>query len=276
MRTVVLCSDGHLGSLIVLYRLLKLPEFEIVGILKTRSIPLNLKGVRKLKRYLNIVGFRFGLLLFWQQFIQEVVFILGRFLPFNVKRLATVWKQTYKQKISVLHCENVNSEKSKEYIYLCEPEIVVLAYYNRFLNKEIISIPKLGVINIHPGWLPEYGGVLTYFWILRNREKCGGVTIQLIDESIDAGPILARKRFSLRPHWTQLDVLITTAIIGVRLVRRVVFELANGADLDSLQTNVQHKQNYHPMPSKKDFKEYILNRRFFRVATLCWILWCRL
>ena len=92
----------------------------------------------------------------------------------------------------------------------CQPDVLVSAYFSQILKSEIIQLPRFGVLNIHPGWLPAYRGAMAYFWVLHNGSDPGGVSVHWIDEGIDTGEILERRFFRIR------DVLGLIAFRGLR------------------------------------------------------------
>ena len=61
------------------------------------------------------------------------------------------------------------------------------------LSERILSIPRVGTVNVHFGIAPEYRGQDSLFWTLyrRDYEKIG-FTLHEVDAGIDTGPILAR------------------------------------------------------------------------------------
>jgi methionyl-tRNA formyltransferase len=64
--------------------------------------------------------------------------------------------------------------------------------FNWKLPPEVLSIPRLGILNIHPSMLPKYRGPSPVLWAVRNGDTHFGVTVHRMDESIDAGPIMSR------------------------------------------------------------------------------------
>lgn len=86
------------------------------------------------------------------------------------------------------------------FLSLNEPDLIV-SIGSVILREEFISIPKIGVLNIHKGILPEYRGMGVTEWPLllkedSEREKLG-VTAHLIEAGVDTGPILLKKYLPL-------------------------------------------------------------------------------
>ncbi len=265
LKTVVLYSAGHLGSTTILNRLIESPEFEFAGIVKAKPLPFNRQGARKLKKELKNMGWRFGWLVIWQQMIQGVGFALNSILPFTRNRLMPTRLLSKKFNVPVFHCENVNDASTEEFISSRKPDLIVSAYFNQILKKNIIDIPRIGVLNVHPGWLPGYRGAMCYFWVLKNGEQKGGVTVHWIDEGIDTGEILARKTFDLKPGWTQQMVLVRTAVIGAVLLKQLAGKLCIGEIPQPVCCSEKEDAVYYPMPGREDFEDYFDTRRFFRI-----------
>nr|WP_281167233.1 formyltransferase family protein [Psychromonas ossibalaenae] len=136
-----------------------------------------------------------------------------------------------------------------------------------------MSLPKTGVLNIHPGWLPSYKGAMAYFWVLNNGSDRGGVTVHWIDEGLDTGEVLARRSFTLKANATQESVLMYTAVIGAKLLGRVVKRLIDGKDPKlHLIHSSNEKDMYYPMPGDKDFESYFKQRRYFRIRDVLTVL----
>jgi methionyl-tRNA formyltransferase len=146
------------------------------------------------------------------------------------------------------------------------PDLLVSAYFSQILKSEVIQLPRYGILNIHPGWLPAYRGAMAYFWVLHNDSDRGGVSVHWIDEGIDTGEILERRSFPIPLKATQETVLTLTAVIGTRLLRRVIRRLQNNlpASKVSMQADTAGA-DYYPMPGDREFSSYFEKRRFFRI-----------
>jgi methionyl-tRNA formyltransferase len=95
-----------------------------------------------------------------------------------------VWKIARERNISVFQTGDINAAATIEFVRQCQPDLLVSAYFSQILKSEIIQLPGLGVLNIHPGWLPAYRGAMAYFWVLHNGSDRGGVSVHWIDEKI--------------------------------------------------------------------------------------------
>ncbi|MET8299478.1 formyltransferase family protein, partial [Streptomyces sp. NPDC005180] len=71
--------------------------------------------------------------------------------------------------------------------------------YDRIIGPALIDATET-IVNVHPGRLPQYRGARPVNWALHNEETTAGITIHVIDEGIDSGPVLAEALFSVWPH----------------------------------------------------------------------------
>ncbi|MEK7526977.1 MAG: methionyl-tRNA formyltransferase [Patescibacteria group bacterium] len=74
-------------------------------------------------------------------------------------------------------------------------KIFVVASYGKIIPREILDIPEHGALNVHPSLLPKYRGASPIQAQILNDEKNIGVTIMLMDEKMDHGPVLANREF---------------------------------------------------------------------------------
>ena len=95
-------------------------------------------------------------------------------------------------------------------------ELIVLSGYLRKLGPATLARYRNRVLNIHPGRLPEFGGEGMYGRrvheaVIAAGVPASGVTIHLVDEEYDRGPILARRDLVLNPGETadSLEARIT-------------------------------------------------------------------
>lgn len=264
LRIVILYSSGHVGSAVILNLLAESRDCEIVGIV--RAPPFK-PGKGAVKKHFQKLGWRFSWMLVWQRVVQAVVLWLS--IPLSRitgrKTYMPGWYVARGLGVPVWHTGNVNDAETRAFIAERKPDLLVSAYFSRILKAEVIRIPRLGVLNIHPGGLPAYKGAMSYFWVLKNNEARAGVTLHWINEGIDTGDIIRRRGFTVRPDTTQHQVLVTSAVIGGYMARAAVRCLRRGETLAAMPQPPSGGDDYYPMPTQADFDAYFRLRRFFRL-----------
>lgn len=72
------------------------------------------------------------------------------------------------------------------------------------LKPDMLSVPRLGFVNVHPGRLPAYRGRNCPEWAILEGDDVYA-TAHLIDAGIDTGPVICEGRYALSPGWTYAD-----------------------------------------------------------------------
>jgi len=124
-----------------------------------------------------------------------------------------------KYNIPIFQPSNLNNSS---YVYLLrqkKPDLIVVAAYGQILPKEILDIPKYGCLNVHPSLLPKYRGASPVQYAILNGDKKTGVTIMLMDEKMDHGPIMASSKFQIpNSKITYGELLKELANLGAKLL----------------------------------------------------------
>jgi len=108
-------------------------------------------------------------------------------------------------------------------------DVFVVASYGKKLPQEILSMPRRGVVNVHPSLLPRLRGPSPIRSAILNDEKETGVSIMLLDDELDHGPLIAQKKVPVSPwppRGNELDR--TLAEEGGRLLASVLPEWVAG------------------------------------------------
>ena len=77
------------------------------------------------------------------------------------------------------------------------PDLAVVCSFNKKLPKELLHIPKDGVINLHPSKLPDYRGGNPYSHVIINGETESAITLHYMDENFDTGDIISQFTFNV-------------------------------------------------------------------------------
>ena len=102
--------------------------------------------------------------------------------------------------IPVVQPEGLKNKEFVDYFSGIYPDLAVVAAFGQILPREILKIPKLGCINVHPSLLPKYRGAAPINWALIRGEVKTGVTIMLMDEGMDTGDILIQEETMVGPE----------------------------------------------------------------------------
>ena len=90
------------------------------------------------------------------------------------------------------------------------PEMILSVRFSYLFRRSTIAMAQGGIINVHPGPLPEYRGLYAPFWQMTRGNPTLRCTVHLVDPGIDTGPLLSIVGVDLVPgrsmfwHATQL------------------------------------------------------------------------
>jgi methionyl-tRNA formyltransferase len=86
-------------------------------------------------------------------------------------------------------------------------ELGISYCYPKKISKSLLSIPKKGFVNYHPGPLPEYKGPSEYENAIKNKESKWGVTVHHMNEDFDSGKIIQVNHFDLHESANSIEEL---------------------------------------------------------------------
>lgn len=118
-----------------------------------------------------------------------------------------------------------------------EPDAIVVAAYGLFLPKVVLETPDFGCLNIHPSLLPKYRGPSPVISAILEGEETTGVTIMLLDEGMDTGPLLAQESVVIGNQETADELTHRLFELGADLLVRTLDEMVRGAITPSTQND---------------------------------------
>lgn len=78
------------------------------------------------------------------------------------------------------------------------PDLVILTAYGKIIPSKLLSIPKKGVLNLHPSLLPKWRGATPIQSTILAGDNETGVTLLLMDEEIDHGSIIQSAGYKIQ------------------------------------------------------------------------------
>ncbi|MDR7212639.1 formyltransferase family protein [Flavobacterium piscis] len=136
------------------------------------------------------------------------------------------------------------------WLELHQPDVVLVKTFPWKIPAAVLSIPKFGFINFHYAPLPAFRGTNPLFWMIRNLESTGGVTVHQMDENLDTGDLLITKEVPIYPEASFGMLIGQLAYTGLELTMPLIQGLANG----TLKPKKQNSSNskWYSQPKQKD------------------------
>ena len=107
-------------------------------------------------------------------------------------------------------------------------DVVVLAGYMRIVGPEVVSAFRGRIVNVHPALLPAFPGATAVADALAHGVRITGVTVHLVDEEVDHGPILAQEAVTVAEDDTLATLTARLHEVEHRLLPTAAAELLDG------------------------------------------------
>ena len=104
----------------------------------------------------------------------------------------------YVDNFSSPHCLEIIRGRGLDLILLCTDEMI---------KKSTFSLPKIGTLNAHPGWIPQYRGLGAIHKMIEDGFK-PAISVHFINEGVDTGPVILREKCSLNVVGTSAEAEI--------------------------------------------------------------------
>ena len=79
------------------------------------------------------------------------------------------------------------------------PDVIIVAAYGRLLPASVLELPRHGCLNLHPSLLPRHRGPSPVVGAILAGDLTTGISLMLLDEGMDTGPIIAQRACPLSP-----------------------------------------------------------------------------
>jgi len=114
--------------------------------------------------------------------------------------------------------DTINDEATSTKLQTMNCDVLVTVAYGQILSPALLALPRLGAVNLHPSLLPKWRGASPIQHAILAGDSETGVTVQMMAEALDAGPILAQARLPLAPEETFEHLNATLADMGAKLL----------------------------------------------------------
>lgn len=130
--------------------------------------------------------------------------------------------------LPVLLRERADDDELFDALKQAAPDVIVATNWRTWIPPRVFSLPPFGTLNVHDALLPAYAGFSPLIWALLNDEPEVGVTAHLMDETLDAGPIVLQRAVPVGPRDTATDLFRKTLELFGPITVAGLAELASG------------------------------------------------
>jgi len=121
-----------------------------------------------------------------------------------------------------------NNAEFRAQLEAIAPDVIVVVAYGRIIPPWMLTLPRLGCINLHGSLLPKYRGAAPIQWAVAMGDAYTGNTTMLLEEGLDTGPILLQQTVEIGANQTAADLFDLLARAGAPLIVETLAGLAAG------------------------------------------------
>ncbi len=190
---------------------------------------------------------------FWERTVWHTV-LFPQISKLNISTSEYLTPQQWQAKIMVATVDNVNSTGLLDFLKAENISVgVSLRCYQKF-GPDIIQYFQaiepykgLNFVNLHPGFLPNYRGVLTFAHAMLNKDIAAGFTLHSIDQNWDAGPILGQTDLNLDYSSCVISNMINHVEPATELLISHIEKIANKIQILAKKQNQKQAKYYTHM-----------------------------
>ena len=102
------------------------------------------------------------------------------------------------------------------------PELLVLADYGQIVPPELLEMPRLGALNLHPSLLPRHRGATPIPAAILAGDGQTGVSLIQMDAGLDTGPLVAQRVIDLTRSETAPELEARLAVLAGDLTAETI------------------------------------------------------
>lgn len=156
----------------------------------------------------------------------------GRGLKTSLPAIA-VWAQ--ENHINIFDPESPNDPVFIGRMNDLKPDLFVLSAYGHILSRDLLAVPRLGAINVHPSLLPKYRGAAPIQRAIMADEKATGLTIFFMDEKIDHGDVIFQAEVAITDEDTFGSLARRLSSLAADSIGVVISSIEQGSCIRRLQ-----------------------------------------
>ncbi|MDI7277883.1 MAG: methionyl-tRNA formyltransferase [Anaerolineae bacterium] len=120
--------------------------------------------------------------------------------------------------LPIFQPDSLRGDRAVALLQQVQPEAMVVVAYGEILRREVLAIPRRGCVNVHASLLPRHRGAAPIAAAILAGDAVTGVTVMLMDEGMDTGPLLAQAREPMRSGDTTATLTARLADLGAQLL----------------------------------------------------------
>jgi methionyl-tRNA formyltransferase len=140
-------------------------------------------------------------------------------------------------------------------------DFIVCVHFPYIVTPDVLSLPRKGVLNLHPAYLPYNRGWHTASWAILEDTPIGA-TFHFMDEGIDAGDIIKQRRLDIHPGDTANTLYLCIKQLEIDVFKEAWVEVESGAYTRHSQKELKGTAHNRKDLLKTEVQKIELDRRY--------------
>lgn len=124
--------------------------------------------------------------------------------------------------------QTLKTEEGRAPLVAWQPDVLVVVAYGLILPPAVLSLPRLGCVNIHASLLPRWRGAAPIQRAILAGDSETGVTIMQMDAGLDTGPMLLKRAIPIEPDDSGGSLHDRLASLGSNMIVEAIDRLCRG------------------------------------------------
>lgn len=170
--------------------------------------------------------------------------------------------------ISVYTPARLSSRSFRADLAALDLDLIVVTFCSQVFPARVLTLPRIGCINVHRSLLPRYRGPQPIFWAMLRGETSTGATVHWLVKDIDAGAIVAQREIPIHPWDLEQDVAERAAEAGAEALIDAMGRIERG-ERGGRAPDLEHGSHFsRPGPAElARFRALIARRRRLRESS---------
>ena len=155
--------------------------------------------------------------------------------------------------------KKINNSMYLDMLREMKPDVIYSARFLHIFKAPILEIPKYGVLNMHPGSLPDYKGLHVDMRAMMNQIENCTMTMHEVDTGIDTGKFLDEFEVKINPEKSLFWHRLQLQIGGMNMFFKVALRMAgvtSGEGVEIKEKDQSGEGNYYTWPDKDEYEKF--------------------
>lgn len=126
-----------------------------------------------------------------------------------------------------IRLKSANGPLFRKLMLTLNVDLIIVGTWKERLQSDTFNLPTIATVNVHPSLLPKYRGPNPYLQTILHGEKYSGVTLHLVTEKFDVGPILKQEKIEILDSYTSKELREKSVHVARKLVTELIQDFDN-------------------------------------------------